>query len=80
VLLNGWVNTPEETGSAAHFVSDDKTPLTSAFNFKHFHDRTVAALNLPQDFLVYFKSMRARFLKESSVGDRTNIGTSISPS
>jgi hypothetical protein len=74
------VNTPEEPGSTAHPVSNDKTPLTSAFNFIYFHYRTIAALGLPHDLLVHPKSMWARSLKESRVGDSADIGTSVRPS
>jgi hypothetical protein len=73
-------NTPEEPGSAAHLVSNDKTPLTSAFDFKYFHYRTIATLGLPHDLLVHPNSMRARSLEERSVGDSADVGTSIRPS
>jgi hypothetical protein len=47
------VNRPEESRSAAHLVSDDKTPFTIAFKLEYFHDRAIAALYLPHDILVH---------------------------
>ena len=76
-FANSDVDGPKESGSASHLVSDDDAPLAAALNLEELHDRTVAALDLPHDLLVYFEGILGRLFEEGAIRDGTDVGLSI---
>lgn len=69
---------PKEARSSAHLVADDETPLASTLDLEDFHDRAIAAFDLPHYLLVNLESIFAGLFEEDRIRDSADVGMSIS--
>lgn len=68
---------PKEAGRSAHLVGDDETSLARTLDLEHFHDRAIAAFDLPEYPLVDLEGVFAGLFEEDRIRHRADIGETI---